>query len=110
LIEKGKTVTSDQVNAGKASCQELRTHLHEQMTKNGIDLWLTPAATGPAPAGIHATGNPAMNMPWTHAGLPTLTLPAGKAATGLPLGLQFSGKFGMDEELLAWADGLNNKL
>ena len=110
LIEKGKTITAEQVAAGKASCSALRDHLHEQMTKHGIDLWLTPAATGPAPAGIYATGNPAMNMPWTHAGLPTLTLPAGKAENGLPLGLQFSARFGMDEELLAWADGLSSKM
>lgn len=44
-----------------------------------------------------------MNLPWTHAGMPALTLPAGGAANGLPLGLQLVGAFGRDEQLLAWA-------
>lgn len=110
LIEKGKGITTGQVEAGKASCMALRNRLHEQMAKHGIDIWVTPAATGPAPAGIHATGNPSMNMPWTHAGLPTLTLPAGKADNGLPLGVQFSAAFGKDEELLAWSFDLSRKL
>lgn len=110
LIEKGKTIHAAQVEAGKASCVELRSRLHEQMAKHDIDLWLTPPATGPAPAGIHATGNPCMNMPWTHAGLPTITLPVGKAENGLPLGLQFSARFGMDEDLLSWAEGVSRSL
>ena len=44
-----------------------------------------------------------MNLPWTHAGVPALTLPAGLAANGLPLGLQLTARFGADELLLAWA-------
>jgi Asp-tRNA(Asn)/Glu-tRNA(Gln) amidotransferase A subunit family amidase len=42
-----------------------------------------------------------MNLPWTHAGLPTLTLPMGRSAEGMPLGLQLAGSFNEDEELLA---------
>jgi len=44
-----------------------------------------------------------MNLPWTHAGLPSITLPAGRAGNGLPLGLQLVGRFGEDEALLGWA-------
>jgi Asp-tRNA(Asn)/Glu-tRNA(Gln) amidotransferase A subunit family amidase len=43
-----------------------------------------------------------MNLPWTHAGLPTLTLPAGKNQQGLPLGLQLTAGWYADEHLLAW--------
>ena len=43
-----------------------------------------------------------MNLPWTHAGLPVLSLPAGKAANGLPLGLQCIAGFMQDEALLTW--------
>ena len=43
-----------------------------------------------------------MNLPWTHAGMPSLTVPAG-AIEGLPLGLQVAARFGQDERLLAWA-------
>jgi len=44
-----------------------------------------------------------MQLPWTHAGLPVVTLPWGTAANGLPLGLQIVGRFMDDERLLAWA-------
>src|SRR4030042_1012293 len=51
-----------------------------------------------------------MNLPWTHAGLPTLSLPSGFSAHGLPLGTQFIGRFGDDERLLAWGAGLERAL
>ena len=80
------------------------------MTAAKIDLWVCPSACGPAPMGIHATGDPNMNLPWTHAGLPVITLPAGWADNGLPLGLQFIGPFGADELLLSWSQMLADRL
>ena len=35
--------------------------------------------------------------------MPAISLPAGRAANGLPLGLQCVGRFMDDERLLAWA-------
>ena len=67
------------------------------------DPQASPAATGCAPHGLHFTGNAAMNLPWTHARLPALTLPAGKSDEGLPLGLQLAGRRGADEKLVACA-------
>ncbi|NLJ46729.1 MAG: amidase, partial [Treponema sp.] len=55
---------------------------------------------GPAPEGMDSTGDPVMNLPWTHAGLPTLSLPAGVFPNGLPAGLQIAAPFGRDEHLL----------
>jgi hypothetical protein len=43
------------------------------------------------------------SLPWTHAGLPVVTLPWGTAANGLPLGLQLVARFMDDERLLTWA-------
>jgi len=80
------------------------------MDAAGIDLWLSPPATGPAPAGIGHTGDPVMNLPWTHAGLPSLSIPAGRASNGLPLGLQISSRHGADEFLLHQASGLEEAL
>jgi Asp-tRNA(Asn)/Glu-tRNA(Gln) amidotransferase A subunit family amidase len=51
-----------------------------------------------------------MNLPWTHAGLPTVALPAGTTPEGLPLGIQLTARFGADEKLLAWAAVLETVL
>lgn len=44
-----------------------------------------------------------MNLPWTHAGMPAINLPAGDNPIGLPLGLQVTARFQADELLLGWA-------
>jgi Asp-tRNA(Asn)/Glu-tRNA(Gln) amidotransferase A subunit family amidase len=107
IIEKGKRVSQAELAEGRASTVTLRQDLEALMARAGIDLWVCPAAPGPAPAGIHATGDPIMNLPWTHAGMPAVTLPAGRAANGLPLGLQLVAAYGQDERLLAWAEMLD---
>lgn len=105
LIRDGRQVPAAQVEIGRSSRRGLRRQLEETMARHGFDLWVTPAAPGPAPHGIQATGSPAMNLPWTHAGLPALTLPAGHdSRTGLPLGLQLVAGFGEDEGIMAWAE------
>jgi Asp-tRNA(Asn)/Glu-tRNA(Gln) amidotransferase A subunit family amidase len=63
-------------------------------------MWVCPAAPGPAPKGLTDTGDPKLNYPWTYAGLPAVTVPAGEV-DGLPVGLQCVGRFGADERLLA---------
>ena len=87
----------------------LRDRLLDAMAaRHTIDLWLSPSATGPAPLGLHTTGDSVMCLPWSYAGLPSLTLPAGHAANGLPLGLQLVARPGADELLLAWAASLSS--
>ncbi len=103
IIEEGKAVPrADLVQALKQQ-KDLRDRLEIKLREAGADLWVTPAAKGPAPEGIEATGDPAMNMPWTNAGLPSVSIPAGKAVNDLPLSLQFIAPFMGDELLLAWA-------
>ena len=106
IIEIGKKVSEQELASARTNCSALRQELETTMARAGIDLWVTPSALGPAPEGIHATGDPNMNLPWTHAGMPAITLPAGQAKNGLPLGLQFVAPFGADEQLLAWCGAL----
>ena len=44
-----------------------------------------------------------MNLPWTYAGLPTLSLPSGLDPAGLPLGIQVVGRYLRDEDLVVGA-------
>jgi len=102
-FRNGQRVTPEQLAAGRASRMQVRAQVQSLMDAHGIDLWVCPPAPGPAPEGIAATGNPAMNLPWTHTGMPALTVPAGQAENGLPLGLQCVARTDADEQLLAWA-------
>ena len=106
LIEEGLAVSDDALAAYRKAQLQFRADIQAQMKAEGIDLWVTPAAPGPAPEGIDATGNPKMNLPWTQSGLPSVNVPAGVAPNGLPLGVQLVGLFGADEQLLAWSDGV----
>lgn len=105
LLERGRTVPTPVLAELRGGCRQLRQTLMEAMTRHGVDVWIAPAAVGPAPEGLESTGDPMMNLPWTHAGLPALSLPAGEL-DGLPVGLQLVGRFGADEQLLAWASAI----
>jgi Asp-tRNA(Asn)/Glu-tRNA(Gln) amidotransferase A subunit family amidase len=102
LIESGQGRSEKQLARALAGQRELRRGLLDLMQTRGIDLWISPSAPGPAPAGLESTGNPVMNLPWTQAGLPVLNLPSGLTPDGLPLGLQVTGAWWADEALLAW--------
>ena len=73
------------------------------MADHALDAWICPPATGPAPRTLDITGDPVMNMPWTHAGMPVVTVPSSRTEGGLPMGLQIASRSGADEQLLSWA-------
>ncbi len=100
LVGEARLIDAETYQAARASRLELRERLENAMDEHGIDLWLSPPATGPAPEGIDSTGSPIMNLPWTHAGMPTLSIPAGVSGERrLPMGLQLAGRFGLDAAL-----------
>lgn len=109
-IREGQVISYPEYDLYRASPRALRVELEMLMDSAGIDLWVCPSTTDSAPQGIETTGNPAMNLPWTHAGMPAMTLPIGRAGNGLPLGLQFVARFQQDEYLLACAPDLNETL
>lgn len=110
LLREGETVPLREAAGIRDAGAGLRREVEQTTQAHGIDLWLCPAAVGPAPAGLDSTGDPVMNLPWTHLGLPALTLPAGRAVNGLPLGLQVVGAGMADEKLLAWAGEIEFEL
>lgn len=103
LIAEGSALGPEVVEEGLKGSAHLRAELERTMDDLSIDVWMSPAATGPAPRGLDAIGDPIMALPWTHAHMPVVCLPTGTAASGLPLGIQLIGRFGADEELLEFA-------
>jgi Asp-tRNA(Asn)/Glu-tRNA(Gln) amidotransferase A subunit family amidase len=106
LIRRGQVVAADDLETARDGRFWLRQQLTDLMDEHSIDFWLSPAAPGPAPKGLDKTGDPVMNLPWTHAGVPAITIPSGTSDNGLPLGLQVVGHFAADEYLLDAAQGI----
>ena len=89
LIETGMLVeATDYIRA-----RRLRRRYQHEMAKlfQNFDVLMTPPARGAAPLGIHTTGDPIMNGPWTLTDFPTMTLPLALNADGLPIGIQLTG-------------------
>jgi Asp-tRNA(Asn)/Glu-tRNA(Gln) amidotransferase A subunit family amidase len=110
LIERGQRIDQQTLQEARQGQKILRDELDAAMKKFNVDLWLSPSAVGPAPRGLDSTGDPVMNLPWTHAGVPTITLPSGFSENGLPLGLQLAARWYADEHLISWAPQLEQVL
>jgi Asp-tRNA(Asn)/Glu-tRNA(Gln) amidotransferase A subunit family amidase len=73
------------------------------------DALLSPTAPGPAPAGLGWTGDAWLCAPWSSTGLPSISLPTGLHASGLPLALQLvQAPDGLSRLLgtAAWCEGI----
>lgn len=109
VVRDGRAIDVDRLAATRTARVSLRQSLLDRMDNRGIDLWVAPAAPGPAPEGIESTGDPAMNLPWTNAGVPVVTVPVGQVE-GLPVGLQIAGAFMADEFVLQSASEISAAL
>ena len=100
LLEEGRACSA----AEYAHSKELQARLPQDMLLcfDNVDVLWVPATTGPAPAAA-TTGDPAFNSPWSFTGLPTVSLPAGWSAEGLPLAIQLVGRPWGEAELFAAA-------
>jgi Asp-tRNA(Asn)/Glu-tRNA(Gln) amidotransferase A subunit family amidase len=99
LVRTGLQIPEDEYQAARAAVERMRGELAGLFQQ--YPAILTPAATGPAPAGLSATGDPANNAPWTALGVPAISLPL--QISGAPLGLQFTAAWGSDGPLVALA-------
>jgi Asp-tRNA(Asn)/Glu-tRNA(Gln) amidotransferase A subunit family amidase len=101
LLEPAMQHGPETVDAARATIIRLRPAFPQ--ATEGLDVLVTPAAPGEAPAGLGWTGDPAFNYIWTSLHVPCVTVSAGKGPKGLPLGIQIVGRHGEDRQLLAWA-------
>jgi aspartyl-tRNA(Asn)/glutamyl-tRNA(Gln) amidotransferase subunit A len=101
LIEKGFKVSGIEYVETRRHQQRFRHDL-DALCRT-VDALLTPSAPAPAPRGFSTTGDPSFNGPASFSGLPSLGLPSGLSANGLPFGIQLMSAAFAEERLLAVA-------
>ena len=87
-IEAGRAISA--VDYADALRERERLYRQLEALVAPYDAILTPSSTGPAPLGLHTTGNPVLCTLWTFLGVPALNLPL-LTVNGLPLGVQLTG-------------------
>jgi len=110
LYHSGLEVEASELTDLRSQALKLREHLDELMLKHGLTAFVAPSTTSVAPEGLESTGSPLMSLPWTNAGLPSVTIPSGFDSQGLPYGLQLISGFNSDISLLACAEQIENSL
>ncbi len=101
MVEWGLSLRQARYDEARRHIDACRSTLAEFYATTAVIL--VPAATGPAPAGLSSTGDPAMNAPWTALGTPAITIPM-PVGSDLPLGLQLTAAHGQDGLLLRVAE------
>ena len=103
-LDDGWSVSREHYDRAQRTALEARQQ-HADLMRS-FDVLLTLAAPGEAPKGLASTGDSLFNGLWTLLGVPCITLPWGRGAAGLPLGVQLVGAFGRDVSLLTHANRL----
>jgi Asp-tRNA(Asn)/Glu-tRNA(Gln) amidotransferase A subunit family amidase len=99
LAEAEKMTRADYAAALKERAN-LRARYAELATH--CDACVTLAALGPAPLGLHSTGNPEFAIPSSCLGAPAVSLPVFEV-DGMPVGLQIMGFHDGDADVFATA-------
>lgn len=107
-LEEGYTTNIERLFAARAAINKARAALAGIFTD--VDVLLAPVAVGQAPHGLDKTGDPLFGRIWTALGNPGLSLPYGHGATGLPIGVLFTGAQDQDRGFLQMAQTLEAKL
>jgi aspartyl-tRNA(Asn)/glutamyl-tRNA(Gln) amidotransferase subunit A len=105
LIREGLAITPQRYLDERAEIERMRETFFASLK---ADIFLWPAAPATAPAGLASTGDPKYISPWTALGGPIVSMPAGRADNGLPVGCILSSRPGTDLDMCAWARALDD--
>lgn len=116
-------VTIEDYDAARGAREELRRSYEQAFAESGAAALLAPTSPVLAPPIgdddlIEVDGRTVPTFatiirnagPGTVAGVPMLSLPAGRSAAGLPVGLCLEGRFGDDRALLALGEQIEDAL
>lgn len=108
MAENGWRVSPGEYIAARAAMTRARQEFASLVER--FDMIMAPATPGEAPAGLGSTGDPVFNRLWTLLHVPSVALPVTKGPKGLPVGVQFVGRFDGDLQLLELARRLERVL
>ena len=103
LIHQGLAIAPQRYLDERGEIDQMRGDLFSALT---ADVFLWPAAPSTAPEGLGWTGDPKYISPWTALGGPIVSVPAGLAGNGLPIGCILSSRPGADAHMCTWARSL----
>ena len=86
IYERGSRTSGEEYARARSDVEHFR-HRAETMFAE-VDVLITPATVGEAPAGFNSTGDARLQELWTMLHMPALGLPAGKGKHSLPIGIQ----------------------
>jgi Asp-tRNA(Asn)/Glu-tRNA(Gln) amidotransferase A subunit family amidase len=107
LLRTGAATDRHDYDAARAIVERTRREVLDLFA--GYDAVVGPAAPGPAPAGLTATGDPVLSRAWQALGLPVVTVPGLRTAQGLPLGVQVIGPPHSEPALLRTASWIQTR-
>ncbi|WP_213571102.1 amidase [Rhodococcus sp. USK13] len=108
LLQQGRAISASEHLAALIRRDRSRESVGEIL--GGSAVIIGPAATGPAPQGLAATGSPVLSRPWQFLGLPVVVVPGARTTAGLPLGVQILGLPGREDYLFAMGERLEEIL
>ena len=109
MLRKGLEI--DAVTYSRAQERRLKFSADMRVLAEQADVLITPSTPTPSLADLTNTGDTRFQGPWTSCGLPTITLPAGLAISGLPMGIQLITSPFAEDRLLSiarWCEKLIN--
>ncbi len=104
IMAEGRMIAEGQYVSERAEINRLRATFWNAHDPGDLFLW--PAAPGPATKGLASTGQPKYIAPWTVLGGPIVSFPLTKTAAGLPLGSILSARPGTDLAIAAAAEDI----
>jgi len=106
-IEHGLRLSAADLVRAQAHCRWFKRQMASLLTR--YDALLTPATPTAAPKGLSSTGDGSFCAAWTFVGFPTIAVPSGVTAAGLPIGIQLVSAHWSEANLLAvanWCESL----
>ncbi len=107
LLDEGQAVTLSQYQAALRHRVAFRNAVQFRLAD--VDALILPATPAPPPD-TTTTGDARFNSPWSHAGVPSVSLPCGMTRDGLPVALQLVGEAWGEEWLLPAAKWVEKRL